>query len=315
MKCDDMPLEDVKTIIEKLPWSRHISIGGQGEPLISPHEFDVMNYLKGMNKTIDITTNGSPLANDNVCMSVPDNIKAMFISVDAGTQEAYSIYRKANFNIWKNAVLNWRKLRPEVFTQINYLIFQHNIQDIPLMLDFCKGIGARLSCTFPAIFREDVSEAESVWWLQNVPQLIDKYKKYAEFIGVPFITSSGRFEYRKCMTPFYQPIIGIQGDVYTDFYIYQIRKYDKNQPIIWTEWFRDNCKEVPQHEYRMGNLLEQSWAEIWNEGYGPFFIKLDLMNNNPVDSRRFMEAYLGTDAKKEKWNHCYQCGRRWGFAY
>jgi len=184
------------------------------------------------------------------------------------------------------------------------------------MLEFCSRIKARLSCTFPAIFREDTAKEHDAYWINNLSKIIVSHRKYASFLGVPFRCSDGRLEYRQCDIPYRQPLIGIQGDVYTDFFIYQIRKYDSSKPIIWNEWFKDRSKEVPQHQYIMGNILEQSWKTIWNKGYAPFLKELRKHNNCSIPLSNFDNIYTKSDWSKDpKWSFCQYCGRRWGFSY
>jgi len=291
-------------------------MAGQGESLFNDNEFKVMNYLKKMHKTVDITTNALAMADPKVVKNIPTNTKIIYASVDAGSQAVYDIYRGGNFDTWKQGIANLRTLRPEIPVQVNYLLFQHNLTDIPKMLDFCSRMKCRMSCTFPIIFKKDVSLKHDAYWLSNLTNLIQKYKQYAAFIGVQFLCSSGNIGYRPCVLPWRQPMIGIYGDIYSDFFIYQIRKYCKEYPILWEEWYKDKYKEVPQHQYIMGNILEQSWKSIWNKGYTPFLKELNKQNTTPIPLSNFNNIYTKSDWSIDpKWSFCLYCGRRWGFSY
>jgi len=322
MTHEPMSLRDVKRIVKKLPWSRIFRIGVQGEPLIYPENFDIMEYMRKLHKMCTITTNGTMLTDDKIVKSIPSNVKVMYISVDAGSPEVYKEYRGWRFDKWKEGVINLRRLRPEIQVQINYLLFKGNLTDVPKMLEFCSEHGLSLSSTFPVIFMEEISRQHDAFWLENLPNIIHHNLKYAKFLGVPYLCSTGRLRWRRCVIPWVQPLIGIQGDVYVDFFIYQLRNYDRNGPVIWREYFRDKYKEVPQHEYIMGNILEDDWRTIWNNSYTPFLLKLDSLNNMKISSKMFSKMYEEYPVKYDQdnprcsgWEYCKICGRRWGYSY
>jgi len=318
MKYKDMEVKIAKKIIDKLPWARIFRIGVQGEPLLNPKNLEIIEYLNKKHTVASITTNATTLT-PKMIKKLPLNVRVIYASVDAGSQEVYSIYRGWNFNQWRKNIVNLRKLRPDIQVQINYLLFKKNITDVPKMIDFCKKYGCSLSSTFPVIFSEGFSKEHDAYWLDGLSQLIERNRRYAILLGVNYICSTGNLEWRRCMLPWSQPLIGIQGDVYTDFFIYQPRNYNKNKPIVWEEWYKDSYKEVPQHEYIMGNIIDKSWKEIWNGRYVPFLKKLEQLNSMNIPNTKFKELYDKYPTKyskaKELWDYCKICGRRWGYSY
>jgi len=321
MTYEDMPISVAKKIVDKLPWARIFRIGVQGEPLLNPKNYDIMRYMDKMHKTVTITTNGTMLTDDKIVKDLPCNVKMLYISVDAGSPETYKEYRGWDFNKWKEGVINVRKLRPEIGIQINYLLFKWNLNDVRNIIDFCAQWKCALSSTFPVIFTEDIAKEHDAYWLGNLDKIIEGNLRYAHFMGVRYLCSTGVPEWRKCTLPLEQPLIGIQGDVYTDFFIYQPRNYDKSKPIIWNEWFRDQYKEVPQHEYLMGNIIEQEWKDIWNGKYVAFLENLEKLNNMKINSNDFPKMYKEYPEKYKdrqhcgEWDYCRICGRRWGYSY
>jgi len=316
MTYEPMKLQQFKKVIHKLPWCRIVRIGVQGEPLIYQGNFDIMKYLCKLNKVVTITTNASVLTK-KIIDKLPSCVKQIYASVDASTQEVYDIYREGgDIEKWYEGVKLLRKLRPDIGVQINYLLFKSNLYDIPRMIDFCAKYRMSLSSTFPVIFTEKFSKEHDAYWLGNeLSEIIQSNLKYAKIRGVPYICSSGNIEWRQCTLPWQQPLIGIQGDVYTDFFIYQPRNYDKSKPIIWREYFKDEYNEVPQHEYIMGNIFEQDWKTIWKKGYLPFLNNLIKINSLPYTRSDFFRVKEEADQLNNKWDFCKICGRRWGFSY
>ena len=314
MTYEPMKLTDFKKIMKKLPWCRLVRIGVQGEPLIYPGNFDIMKYLCKIHNIVTITTNASVLTK-KIIDKIPSCVKTIYASVDASTPEVYSTYREGgDIEKWYEGVKLLRKLRPEINVQINYLLFKNNLYDIPRMIDFCAKYKMSLSSTFPVIFTEEFSKEHDAFWLSNLSQVIEYNRKYAQTRRVPYICSTGKIEWRRCDLPWNQPLIGIQGDVYTDFFIYQPRNYDRNKPIIWREYFKEEYNEVPQHQYIMGNIFDQDWKSIWKKKYIPFLNNLVKINSLQYTSKDFFRVKEETDTSNI-WDFCKICGRRWGFSY
>lgn len=321
MKHEPTSLSDFKKLLKNIPSCNIVRLGVQGEPLLYQGNFEIMQYLREIGMQFSITTNATVLT-DKVQKKIPRNCVCIYASVDAGSQEVYSVYRdNANFNTWKENVINLRKKRPHMYIQVNYLLFKRNLYDIPKMIDFCAKYNLALSSTFPVIFRKEFAKEHDAFWLDNLNEIITLNRKYAQVRGVRYLCSSGNIEWRRCDLPWKQPLIGIQGDVYSDFFIYQPRNYDKSKPIVWEEWYRDTYKEVPQHEYIMGNIYEDNFKDIW-DNYTPFLYKLAKFNDMKIKSSDFKKLYDNyptqysqDNPKCTDWNYCNICGRRWGYSY
>ena len=315
MKYEPWTLKQFETVINKLkPYVNIVRLGVQGEPLLNDLNFEFMKFLEKEHIMFSLTTNGLFL-NEKAINKFPSNLAVIYDSVDAGSQEIYNIYRdKADFKTWKDNVITFRKLKPNIPLQVNYLLFKKNLYDIPKMIDFCANYGLLLSSTFPVIFTEKFAKEHDAFWLSNLSEIIKINTNYARARRVSYLCSSGNLEWRKCVLPWQQPLIGVQGDVYTDFFIYQPRNYEKGKPIIWQEWFRNEYKDVPQDQYIMGNILEENWKVIWNN-YSPFLKYLDKLNNMRYTSKDFRNLRDTTNQFENKWDYCKICGRRWGFSY
>lgn len=315
MDTKPLNINDCAYILRKLPFANIFRLGVQGEPFLNETNFQFADLLTKFWRTISFTTNGQFLNEDTIKKFSP-GVKIIYDSVDAGSQEVYDIYRDhADFNRWKEGAKLLKKLRPDMGLQINYLLMKENLDDVTKMIDFCGEIGASLSSTFPTIFREDVAKNHQAYWREDLFEKIKSNSEYACEKNVPYLCSSGKLEWRQCWLPIQQPLIGIQGDVYPCFLAYQHRIYEREKPLYWKEWYKDSYKEVPQHEYIMGNIFEQSWGEIWNNGYAPFLSKFIGMNYETHDPSEFHEIRDKIDGKADRWDFCRICGRRWGFSY
>ena len=91
---NDISLEHIQQIINALPKGSYISLLGNGEPLLHPHIYDIVQYASEHQVFASIITNASALNAENrkrLIRSAPSRVQISFESID---KEAYDKYMK-----------------------------------------------------------------------------------------------------------------------------------------------------------------------------------------------------------------------------
>ncbi len=91
----NIALDNGKTYIDQLaPSVGYINFYFQGEPLISPHFFDMVKYATDKGIYTATSTNAHFLDKDNCQKIIDSGLKRLIISIDGTQQETYQSYRK-----------------------------------------------------------------------------------------------------------------------------------------------------------------------------------------------------------------------------
>lgn len=87
---NNISLEHIQQIINALPRGSYISLLGNGEPLLHPHIYDIVQYASEHQVFASIITNASALNEENrkkLIRSAPSRVQISFESIDKETNE------------------------------------------------------------------------------------------------------------------------------------------------------------------------------------------------------------------------------------
>lgn len=109
----------------------------QGEPLINPRIFDMINYVHSKNVYTIISTNAQFLSQKNCEKLIISGLNRLIISLDGIDQESYAKYRRGGayqktidgINTFMATRKKLKKHTPVVILQ--FLVFSHNQHQIP----------------------------------------------------------------------------------------------------------------------------------------------------------------------------------------
>jgi radical SAM protein with 4Fe4S-binding SPASM domain len=247
-------IQGKKMVDELAPSVAYINFYFQGEPLISPHFFDLVSYAHSKKIYTATSTNAHFLSDENCQKIIDSGLNRLIISIDGTTQETYSQYRREGTlekvlegtrNIIKHRKMNGKG--PYIIFQ--FLVVKPNEHQTEDILHLAKEIG--------------VDEVKF-----KTAQLYD-YKH-----GHELMPDNPKFSrYQKKADGTYKPI-------------------GKQENSCWRMW--SSCvitwdgNAVPccfdkDAKYQMGNILNTPFKTIWkSDNYTSFRFKL-LNGRNEID--------------------------------
>ncbi len=220
-----------------------------GEPLMRKDIFDIAQTASSMGMWVVMGTNGV-LLNENVAHKMIEcGVKGVAISIDSIDPEKHNSFRGGP-NSWAYSV-NALKVCREVGLQVvvQTTVMESNYQEIDELIDFTRDLGA---WSFNLYFMvqtgrgEDMQELSPVQTHEMLSRLVDVQDSYR-----PMLVRS------KCAPQFKQISYekGLGG-------------LESGGCMAGTEYCRitpeGNVTPCPYMTVVAGNVLEQSFTEIWN---------------------------------------------------
>jgi radical SAM protein with 4Fe4S-binding SPASM domain len=214
---------------ELRPFLYNMNLYFQGEPMMHPEFFRILERCRGINTTL--STNGHFLTRDNAEKIVLSGLRRIIISLDGMDQPTYSAYRiNGDFEKVVEGISNISAARQKNSSRlkmiIQFLVSSRNEHQIENARKFATGCGAVLRLKTMQI----ISGNHAAWLPAG-----ERYSRYRRD-GSRYITKkiySGR-----CLRVWYNPVITWDGKVVPCC-------YDKNA------------------DYIMGDLTRNSFREIW----------------------------------------------------
>ncbi len=224
-----------KIIDELSPTLSYLTFYFQGEPYLHQDFLDMVSYASQRGIYTATSTNGHFLDNDTARKTVESGLDRLIISIDGITQETYAAYRKEGqlekvFEATSN-ILQWRKKLgkrgPTVIWQ--YLVVRPNEHEINEARRLAKKYGVdKLALKTAQIY--DYEQGNEL-----IPT-IDKYSRYREL-------ADGTYQIKNKLLD-------------------HCWKMWSSCVITWDGGVVPCCFDKDAH-YRLGNLQEQTFKEIW----------------------------------------------------
>lgn len=221
-----------KVMAEMRPYLLSTSLYFQGEPMLHPDFFLFLKRTEGI--FTEVSTNGHFLTKENVELLIASSLGRLIISLDGMDEATYSKYRVGgDFESVVEGINNVAEARrrsgcSNLQVVIQFLVNKQNEYQIPEVRRFSKKVGAKLKLKSMQVINEDSYER----WVPTK----DRYSRYSKEDGEYRIKSLFP---NRCLRLWINPVITWDGKVLPCC-------YDKD------------AKHV------MGNLLEESFSEIWN---------------------------------------------------
>lgn len=97
MDQSNLSLEQFKQILETFPEIKHLELQGEGEPLIHPDFFTMVELATAQNIQISLITNGSLLTKKKIQRILDSNISSVRISLETVNPEQFQRIRGGSF--------------------------------------------------------------------------------------------------------------------------------------------------------------------------------------------------------------------------
>ena len=245
-------LDKFKTILRKIPSVKFINFIGTGEPLVNPYFFDILKYTTANHIKVTFTTNATLLNWDKVNGLKDKKIKIVYISIDTTDPKKY-----------KKVTENLKLISSEskISIHIQSIITKDNFEDLPKIVGLAKEVGAIQFSYFHPIFYSQGTEENRVFTHTRTLEILSKIEEkcHNNNIRLSFRPSTPTFKH--CSYPYQTPYITINGDVYACYFMKTLREETG-------ECFFGHCVNVSVDQYKMGNIFENNFEQVWfSESY------------------------------------------------
>lgn len=304
-------LDYLVDIVERLPWSREISIGCLGDAFSYKDLPEAMAYLKAKKLIAPLTTNGVNMTIE--ATEVLDEYTPLYVSIDSGDDKKYAEIRgKDELPKVIHNLTTLLKNRPNVPVSINCLLFSDNVDTIENIMRLISGTRIQLILFYPIHFYRELEERTNFWRLSRKERINALYTlaSLAKVYNVKTIIPSADMRERQCTRAMYQPMIAYDGSVYPCDFIYQ--QMNKSKRPTWMCYNYKEPVSVPQYLYRMGNILEEDFISMWNSDRWRQLRSLISVLNTQGTGRPYDELFNETDIKTG-FEFCKICPVRWSF--
>jgi MoaA/NifB/PqqE/SkfB family radical SAM enzyme len=96
----DLSCEGLNRILDIFTDLKHVQLQGEGEPLLNPNFFEMLNMLRQKNISVSFVTNGSQFTSKNISriLEYSDVIKAIMVSIDTLNPEQFKLIRTGDLH-------------------------------------------------------------------------------------------------------------------------------------------------------------------------------------------------------------------------
>jgi radical SAM protein with 4Fe4S-binding SPASM domain len=240
-----------KLIVELRPYLYNINLYFQGEPMLHPGFFSILEQARGLRTTV--STNGHFLTEENSERIIRSGLNELIISFDGVDQQAYSVYRRnGDFNRVvegiHNVALAKRASRSKMRFEIQFLVNRYNEEQIGQVRKLAEKAGAKLKLkSMQVITGNDAGD-----WMPSER----KYSRYMGEDGKYIIKSTLP---NRCMRLWYNPVVTWDGKVIPCC-------FDKDASHIMGDLNRSTFREIWQGkefaEFRKSVLTGRSGIAI-----------------------------------------------------
>ena len=260
----DMTVGEVEEIVSGLPQLESVALQVNGEPLLHPELPRVLALMAERGLDAELNTNGLALRGERIGWLLEHPPARLHVSVDAATRLTY--VRVRGVDAFDRLVGNLRaflEARGPAPAAPRVLLWmtagRHNLAELPGLVQLAADVGAegvylqRLVLTGAGMARPADSLHGTMHAMER--EIIARAERLAADVGVSLHTCGGHAPgdmleaasdpepWRQCRRPFESAVVLADGDVV---------------PCCISTFV------APRKKLRLGNVLSDSWDEVWN---------------------------------------------------
>lgn len=297
---ENISLSKFKYILDQLPAVKHITLLGRGETLMNPDIFAMLELGKQRGIYFTIVTNGTLLTEKII--NKLTNVSRVVVSIDHPRSEGYKRVRGVELGVIINNLKRLKQLRKKIYLCVQSLIMEDNINNLPEFISLAKGVKADEVTLIHLISFDKNLEKKYGSNFKQLDGVLRETKEIAKKEKIKLIATPLLQEPRRCYEPWLSPRISLWGDVYPCCYIYN------SAELIWKECYQGICFDVPQHQYRMGNIFKSSFKDIWNgKDYRLLRRIVRQSKEHNLLSPEELSAKRNKNNLNEKFSYCRTC--------
>ena len=255
---------------EVFPYLKTVAFSVGGEPLASENIFEEMHLARKYGVDIEITTNGTLMNNDKIIQALINSVSILNISFDAATKKTYesirkgAIYEKVINNIKRFNDIKKKRNKPKLCFYL--VLMKSNIEELPKWVELTKQLGADfITVAHMVVFSEELKNESLIFHKELANKYIIKASEKAAEFGINF-SFPALYNYKNKTKLINTP-------------------HKKGCSFLWKKsWIEWNGDVVPccnPQRYIVGNVCDESLAEIWNNQFYQE-LRRKIHSDNPV---------------------------------
>ncbi len=134
--------------LKELPKLESVHFGGFGEPMMHPRIFDMLREVKALGVKVEMITNGSYLAKENIKQLIDLELDVLFTSLDSPEEEEYnSIRQGADFQSVSGNIAQLQAMKRKLKSRnpelgIEFVAMKKNYNSLPKLIRMAYELGA-----------------------------------------------------------------------------------------------------------------------------------------------------------------------------
>jgi radical SAM protein with 4Fe4S-binding SPASM domain len=287
---EDMPLASFTKIADQLfDKAAVLTLSCGAEPLMSPHFAEVLDIVGRYRvPRVEFVTNGTLLNERLIHKIIETNVTTVEVSIDGAEASTYERIRKGarfervlqNLETLRLAKASRRTRRPHL--KLNFVMMRGNIEELPSFVDMAARLGATEVAPQHLVVYEDAQmQEESLYGFQELADdMVLRARQVARHRGLIFR-----------MPPLFRDQRSLPGrawhraqyamDVFRHYGGARVAELGVKLARHWSGMGRTACTmpwefvllnpqgavlpcNVWYDEPPMGNILEQSFADVWH---------------------------------------------------
>lgn len=134
--------------LKELPRLESVHFGGFGEPMMHPRIFDMLREVKALGVKVEMITNGSYLAKENIKQLIDLKLDVLFTSLDSPEEEEYnSIRQGADFQSVSGNIAQLQTMKRKLKSRnpelgIEFVAMKKNYNSLPKLIRMAYELGA-----------------------------------------------------------------------------------------------------------------------------------------------------------------------------
>lgn len=295
----DLSYDQFRSIVDQFPVLERVVLHGLGEPLLNKDLPRMIRYLKDRGTYVLFNSNGIALTEKRGQALIDAELDEYRLSMDGASREMYAHVRGVDaFNkIWRNVrtFVAQQKAANASKPAISlwFTAMRENLHELPDLIDIAAAAGIpELYMQRLVYFEEGLADSKQALFRRSTREelaLVRNCEQKCKELGIKFsaagsatpveslVRDFGARPWSGCIRPYTLTYITSSGNVLS---------------CCFAPFGHKSAREY-QEERVLGNIFQESLADIWN---GPRY-----------------EAFRRAFESDHPARHCSQCGLNWSY--
>lgn len=253
----EFTLRQFEHILGLFPSINAVVLLGRGETFMMKDIFPILDFGTRKNIHFTIITNGTILTPEKI-KKLPDTGK-IIVSIDHPHPDKYKEIRKGgDLNVVISNLMALKKIKPQQWLCLQSVIMNSNVDYMDDFVKLAKQVSAdAVKFIHPVIFDQEMNNIH-IESSKDISFKLDRSKAYAKKLGIRFVAVPQMKKPRVCVEPWLALRVLLNGDIFPCCYI------NNSNGSSWSEWCKEVRLVVPQSNYIMGNIYNNSVMHMWN---------------------------------------------------